>query len=111
MARPLTKEHLKRKHRIVFKVNDLEYGYLSSVAQRAGLKVNALARHSTLSKSKRIVIQRTLDADPALINHLQRIGVNLNQVARRVNQSGRVFHTLLPLCKELERIINEEINP
>lgn len=110
MARPRITQPKRKTQQIIFRVTSDEYDFLSAVARRAGLSVNALSRHSTLSKSKRILIKRVQSANPALINQLQRIGVNLNQIARRVNQSGRVFHTLLPLCEELERIINKEIS-
>lgn len=109
MGRPRKEAPQRKTQLIIFRVTPSEYDFLAAVARRAGLSVHTLARHSTLSKSKRLVIECSQASDPALLKRLERIGNNLNQLVRRFHQSGRLSKMLTPLCDEIAQIVYNDI--
>lgn len=109
MGRPRIQETQRKTQQIIFRVTPSEFDDLAATAKRAGLSVHTLARHSTLSKGKRLVIQRSQACDPALLKRLERIGNNLNQLVRRFHQNGRLGKMLQPLCDEIAHIVYSDI--
>jgi hypothetical protein len=71
--------------------------------REAGLNRSDYLRQVALAR--RLVIARTTRADPALIAELNRIGVNLNQMARTANGTGRVPPELIRLCEKIEQLV------
>lgn len=87
MARPRKDEHEKRNEVVRLRLTLAEHEHVRSQAETAGVTVSEFLRRRALGY---IVPQARVrrGADPMLLNELNRIGVNLNQIARNQN-SGR----------------------
>ena len=80
MARPKKDRHERRNERFNLRYTVAEIEYLKQQADRAGMGPHEYARRRTLGAN--VVSPSSRRADPALISELNRIGVNLNQLAR-----------------------------
>lgn len=107
MSRPKLLPENLRARTVIFRVNEADYLRLAQNAAAAGLGVNQLARILTLSREAQIEIVTYKKSDPALINQLQRIGVNLNQLAKNSNIFGRVSPQVDELCELIAEIVRE----
>ena len=87
MARPRLGESERRTRTIGVRVTEAEETELRERAQAARLSVGAYLRRRALGQRVRIAAERRLGA--AELRELNRIGVNLNQMARALN-SGAV---------------------
>ena len=87
MARPRLRETERRTRTIGVRVTEVEAEELRERAHAARLSVGAYLRRRGLGQRVRIVADRRLGA--AELRELNRIGVNLNQMARVIN-SGAV---------------------
>ena len=58
----------------------------------------------------RVVVRRAGRTDPAVLMQLQRIGVNLNQIARTANTHGGVPDNLDQLCRTVREIVMRAID-
>ena len=88
MARPKKQPFEKRDQRFNLRYTQAEIEHIRLAAQKAGLHPHEYARRRSLSAP--VATPKSGRADPALINELNRIGVNLNQIARALNR-GREF--------------------
>lgn len=104
MARPKKQLHEKRNERFNLRYTKAEIDYVRLQAHQAGLHPHDYVRRRTLGH--RIVPPRAHRADPALINELNRIGVNLNQLARAVNRGRDEGADWGELALELKRVLN-----
>ena len=84
MARPKKQEHERRSARIPpIDVTEAERTLVESQARAAGLSVTEYSRQRVLSG--KVTAAPTRDT-ASLITELNRIGVNLNQIARQINR-------------------------
>lgn len=86
MARPRKEQHEKRSETERFRVTMAEREYIRSQATAAGLTVPDYLRRRALGYS--IPPTPTRTSDPALISELNRIGVNVNQLARATHRGS-----------------------
>lgn len=75
----------------------------------SGLSISDFVRRAVLTG--RIVVRRVAGADPALIVELNRTGVNLNQLTRTANATGRVPPDLDRLCRTIEAVVMNAVAP
>ena len=87
MARPRLGDEERRTRTIGVRVTEAEAAELAERAHAARLSMGAYMRHRALGQPVRIAPERRLGA--ADLRELNRIGVNLNQMARVLN-SGAV---------------------
>ena len=87
MARPRLGEEERRRRTIGVRVTEAEEAELRERAQAARLSMGAYLRRRALDQRVRSAVERRLGA--AELRELNRIGVNLNQMARALN-SGAV---------------------
>lgn len=115
MARPTKSPDEKRTERLPYaRLTLSERVEVEAMAARAGLSVSDFARRAVLGQKitapprKPAPEQR---AGGAYLTELGRIGINLNQIARRANASGNVpahlSHTLEALTDLIDRIAGE----
>ena len=83
LARPRLGAEERRTRTIGVRVTEAQAAELAELAQAARLSVAALMRRRALGQPVRIAAARRLGA--AEFRELNRIGVNLNQVARALN--------------------------
>ena len=83
MARPRLGEEERRGRTVGVRVTEAEAGELQERAQGARLSMGAYLRRRGLGQRVRMGAERRLGA--AELRELNRIGVNLNQMARAMN--------------------------
>ena len=83
MARPRLGEEERRGRTVGVRVTEAEVEELQERAQGARLSVGAYLRRRALGQRVRSAVERRLGA--AEMRELNRIGVNLNQMARALN--------------------------
>ena len=86
MARPRLGEEERRTRTVGVRVTEAEAEELQERAQAARLSMGAYLRRRGLGQRVRIVADRRLGA--AELRALNRIGVNLNQMARAMNSGA-----------------------
>lgn len=102
-----------RPHRIEIRLTDDERAQIEERVRDKGVTFSKYIRHAALGielPSKRVKVE--LEAVAAL----NRLGVNLNQIARAANRSGRLAddqqrhlgRTLERVSKTISRITNDE---
>lgn len=88
MGRPKKQEHEKRSETARFRLTLAEREYIRSQAAAAGMDESEYLRARALGHS--VSPARSNRADPALVTELNRIGVNVNQLAAATHM-GRDF--------------------
>ena len=88
MGRPKLGETALRRHVVTVRLNDGEHEELRRQAGKARLRVPEFIRQRVLERRLQIGSPRQLGV--AEFRELNRIGVNLNQIARALNQRGDV---------------------
>ena len=86
MARPRLGEEHRRTRTVGVRVTEAEAAELRERAQAARLSMGAYLRRRALGQRVRMVAERRLGA--AELRELNRIGVNLNQMARAMNSGA-----------------------
>ena len=86
MARPRLGEEERRRRTVGVRVTEAEAAELRSRAQAARLSMGAYLRRRALGQRVRSAVERRLGA--AELRELNRIGVNLNQMARALNSGA-----------------------
>jgi AraC-like DNA-binding protein len=109
MSRPKKSADARRSRHVIFRLTEEEYDRLCALAERAGLSPNELGRRLTARGLKRLVIQTCRRCDPALLNHLARMGNNLNQVVKNAHIFGRVSHRIEQLCATIDQMIAQAV--
>jgi len=87
MARPKKSEHEKRDKRFNLRLTVAEIEHLRAQATASGLSPHEYARQRVLGH---IVKPAKSHIEASVVSELNRIGVNVNQLARSVNR-GRDF--------------------
>jgi len=107
MARPKKQPHERRSAKLPpIRLTEAELADLHLQAERAGLSVTELVRQR--ATSGKVTPKRGL-ADAQLLSELNRVGVNLNQIARALNRGGdrdphHLDHVLGQLVAVLEQV-------
>ena len=90
MARPKKEKELKRNHPVMLRFNDTEYEIITENAKGAGLPLAEFLRRQVMEK--RVTVKYEIVADvpelKKLVAEFGKIGSNLNQIARHLNQGG-----------------------
>ena len=86
MARPRLGEEERRTRTVGVRVTEAEAAELRERAQAARLSMGAYLRRRALGQRVRMAAERRLGA--AELRELNRIGVNLNQMARAMNSGA-----------------------
>ena len=86
MARPRLGEEERRRRTVGVRVTEAEAAELQERAQAARLSMGAYLRRRGLGQRVRMAAERRLGA--AELRELNRIGVNLNQMARAMNSGA-----------------------
>ena len=94
MARPKKPTTETRPHVVSFRLTDIEMAQLEKEATAAGLVPNECARLKTIGghapgkRKKEREEEHRLELSFELRQELRRVGVNMNQIARRLNMTG-----------------------
>lgn len=86
MARPRKQEHEKRNQRFNVRYTLAEVEHIRVQANAAGLSPHEYIRRRTLGY--KVAASFNEKADPALISEVNRIGVNVNQLARATHRGS-----------------------
>jgi hypothetical protein len=97
-------ENLKTKQ-INFWLTDTEYENLRSLAESSGLHLNNWLRKYLFSKRFPPVKMSPVTRDTLL--ELNKIGVNLNQLTRLANATGKVTPFIEPVLRAVEEKVQE----
>ena len=108
MGRPRKPEAEQRSERVAFRVSPDEFAMLEAGAKRTGLTVGSYARQVAIRG--RVIVQEGKGLTPEAFTALQRIGVNLNQLARASNEGRGVDSiSLHETLAELNHVLAEGI--
>ena len=109
MARPKKIAEERLTERVKFDLTASDYAKALQSAKDAGMSLTAYARQQFL-KGK-LVIHEKRKLDHETFDQLRRIGVNLNQLTRAVNQTGNIPDTRLSnICLRLEDFLLKNID-
>ena len=98
MARPRKDPASIKLRNVVFRASDDDRACYKRRAAEAGLSRSDYLRQ--VGRKGRIVIRKTQEIDPALLAELNRIGVNLNQIAYKANATGRFDATEIEATRQ-----------
>ena len=88
-----------RDKRLSLRLNAEEYSHLKRLAQTSGMKLEPTIRTLIMGENLR---PRPPDEMADINRQMSGIGTNINQIARRMNESGRVYGT------DLEQVIQNQ---
>lgn len=108
MARPKKSPADLRTGHIAFCVSPAEQTRILSLASKANLTKAEFVRASALGK--KMVVQKSTAPDFMTRNELRRIGVNLNQIARAVNDGFAPPAKLNELIEKLDHLFDQWID-
>jgi len=108
MARPKKSPADLRTGHIAFCVSPAEQTRILSLASKANLTKAEFVRASALGKS--LVVHESTAPDFLTRNELRRIGVNLNQIARAVNEGFTPPAKLNDLIDKLDHLFDQWID-
>ena len=104
MARPEMQEHEKRTERHNLRFTLAEHEHIRAQAEAVGLSVAEFLRRRALGymvptgRARRRV-------DPGVLNELNRIGVNVNQIARNLNSDRPLRLNAQEVLSELQQVL------
>ena len=90
MARPNKHDHEQRSVKEQYRVTVAERAYIRAQAKAAGLRPSEYSRRRALGYE--VPVKAAAAPNAALISELNRIGVNVNQLARSVHR-GSAFQS------------------
>lgn len=101
MARPKLAPQERKSYQLLVRLTPIEHAQMQAVAAQHGVRMSELARRRALGVRLPAPVQEAkLQADA--VAALNRIGVNLNQIAKRMN-SGKPMN-MEKLIATLDRI-------
>ena len=103
MARPKKQDGEKRDEVARFRVTLAEREYIRAQANAAGLGEAEYLRRRALGYA--VPPARSGRSDPALISELNRIGVNVNQLARATHRGSDFVHSWQIIGKQLSDVL------
>lgn len=108
MSRPKKSPDERLSKTVRFDLRPSDYLQAVILADKAGMTLTAYARQQFLFG--RVVIRETRQLDYTAFDQLRRIGVNLNQITRRMHQTDRISPQLFTVCDLLETILMESVD-
>ncbi|WP_108676663.1 plasmid mobilization protein [Acuticoccus yangtzensis] len=102
MARPTKAAEEKRSETARFRLTVAERAFLRAQADAAGLTETEFLRRRALGLPVRAASQRS---DPALVSELNRIGVNVNQLARATHRGSDFTRYWREVGAKLESVL------
>lgn len=106
MARPKKQDQEKRTEQTNERWTLAEIEFLDEQARLAGISRTEFIRRRSLSLAVTAAPARSI-SDPALVTELNRIGVNLNQIAKATNAGRGMPHSLAALQAELRTALQK----
>ena len=102
MARPKKEKELKRNRRITLRFTDVEYEVITENAKDAKLPLAEYVRLQALDKKVSVKYEIVADVPELkkLIAEFGKIGGNLNQIARHLNQGGQQTAEILKSLRQ-----------
>ena len=107
MARPKKQDGEKRDEVARFRVTLAEREYLRAQARAAGISETEYLRRRALGYA--VSPARSNLPDPTLISELNRIGVNVNQLARATHRGSDFVHTWQIIGRQLSDVLAKEV--
>lgn len=104
MARPRKQEHERRTASIRADLTEAEKVFVQEQAARAGLSAAEYTRRRVLGYAV-VSPAASRRADPALITELNRVGVNVNQLARAVHTDRDFVRFWREIGSELQAVL------
>lgn len=101
-GRPARAERENRADRVAFRLTAEELERVQAEAERAGVSVSEYCRAAALGQ--RVRVRSAPDLSAALVS-LNRVGVNLNQIARTVNRGQGVPLDLAEVLAEVRAAV------
>lgn len=101
-GRPSRAERENRADRVAFRITAEELERVQAEAERAGVSVSEYCRAAALGQ--RVRVRSAPDLSAALVS-LNRVGVNLNQIARGVNRGQGVSLDLDEVLAEVRAAV------
>lgn len=108
MARPKKQSDAHRRHRLAVRVTAEELAAFTERVRLAGMSPSEYLRQAALRG--RVEVQHKATADPGLIAAINKIGVNLNQMTRTANGTGRVPPELSRLCEKIDQLVMRAVD-
>jgi hypothetical protein len=104
MKRPAEKPKENRTETLIFRITRPQKKRVEKEAKSFHMEPNAYARLKVLGE--RVAVRRVRELPPEVTLELGRIGVNLNQIARRLNMTGEYEpEELAASCGRLEELL------
>ena len=90
MARPKKQKELRKEKRITVRMTDVEYEIIAENAKRTGKPIAEFVRDQVVHREVKIIYPIVVDLPELqpLTDQFQRIGDNLNQIAKYFNMKG-----------------------
>lgn len=107
MARPSKAAHEKRTQRFNLRFTLAEIEHVRSQAAATGLDPHEYLRRRALGYAVPPAPQRS--ADPALVSELNRIGVNVNQLARASHRGSEFTRYWADIGHELKVVLRQMV--
>jgi len=105
-GRPAKPAHEARTESVALRITAVERDRIQQEARRAGLALSTYCRRVLLGHSVQPAITET---DAAALADLNRVGVNLNQIARQLNARGAVRPVSLDALLDEMRSVVERL--
>lgn len=105
------RQAVRRARTIRFDVSEAEHAEVASAAGRAGLTYGAFAAEATLAAARGTMLtpdallREVMSRFDRATGQVRRIGINLNQAVRALNQTGQRSGELLPYAAQNARSV------
>ena len=109
MARPQKQAHEKRDQRFNLRLTLAEIEHVRSQAALAGLEPHDYVRRRVIEH--KVSPSPARESDPALISEINRIGVNVNQLARSAHRGSDFVQYWQEVGAELQTVMKKIMRP
>ena len=96
MTRPQKESDMKREHRVTIRLTDTEFSIIENTAEQADMTISEYMRKQIMEGQVNTKFEIVADVKEIkkLIGELGKIGSNLNQIARYLNEYGAPYNAL-----------------
>ena len=96
MTRPQKESDMKREHRVTIRLTDTEFSIIENTAEQADMSISEYMRKQIMEGQVNTKFEVVADVKEIkkLIGELGKIGSNLNQIARYLNEYGVPYNAL-----------------
>lgn len=109
MARPHKNRAAQRERRATIRFTDEDHAFLLEQAAQAGLSPSEFVRRLVRDSHIEVVQAPPMRSMQAIME-LNRIGVNLNQLARIGNATGKIPARLPPLLERINALLDDAMD-